>query len=156
MKNKCTIDTEEWTIFELMWNVCNYGHIVCMNKFCMYNYIFLIRKNLAVTGNTNVLVIGNRYTSDGQGLCMSLVTYYQWRAGCPSLVTCYQWQYTSDGRFAHHWKQKGPVTGKHFCSTLLQEIGYIIFGLIKIVTGYIIFGLMMEKVLPKRGGDWSY
>jgi hypothetical protein len=49
-----------------MWNLCNYGYIVYTNGFCMYNYIFLISKNLVVTGYTNMPVIGSGYTSDGQ------------------------------------------------------------------------------------------
>jgi hypothetical protein len=50
-----------------MWNLSNYGCFVCINEFWMYNYIFLIRKNLVVMGNTNIIVIGNEYASDGQG-----------------------------------------------------------------------------------------
>jgi hypothetical protein len=64
MKNKCTTYIDELIIFEIMRNVCNYGCIVYMNKFWMY--IFLVRMNLVVTGNTNMLVIGNEYTSDVQ------------------------------------------------------------------------------------------
>jgi hypothetical protein len=45
-------------------DICNYGCIVYMNKFWMY--IFLVRMNLVVMGNTNMLVIGNEYTSDMQ------------------------------------------------------------------------------------------
>jgi hypothetical protein len=52
-----------------MWNVCNYGCIVCMNEFRMYNYIFLIHINLVVTGITNVPVICNGYTNDRQEDC---------------------------------------------------------------------------------------
>jgi hypothetical protein len=37
-----------------------------MNEFYIYNYYFLICKNLVVTGNTDMSVIGNEYTSDGQ------------------------------------------------------------------------------------------
>jgi hypothetical protein len=56
-----------------MWNICNYGCIVCMSEFRMYNF-FLIRTNLLVTGPINVLVIGNEYTNDSLSLVILPVT----------------------------------------------------------------------------------
>jgi hypothetical protein len=38
-----------------------------MRELILHVYFFLIHKNLVVTGNTDMSVIGNEYTSDGRG-----------------------------------------------------------------------------------------
>jgi hypothetical protein len=43
------MDIEKFIIFELVWNICNYGCIVCMNGFWVYNF-FLICKKLSSDG----------------------------------------------------------------------------------------------------------
>jgi hypothetical protein len=46
----------------------------------------------------------------------------------------------------HLWH--GRILYLSFIPSFILQVKFI-----KIVTGYIIFALMMEKVLPKRGGD---
>jgi hypothetical protein len=78
-----------------MWTVCNYGCIICMNAFWMCNFFYFFN-NLAVTGNTNMRVIGNEYTSDGQ-----------------HKYACQWYRITSDGR-------KLPVTSNLLPVTVYQ------------------------------------